>query len=70
MPKGMRPNAQPYASSSRPVGPIRIVTYLRARCPEVSHGLGVLEREEVKEKETFCDGGHQDRIHIAEVGIT
>ena len=66
----MHPNTQPYASSSRPAGPIRIVTYLRARSPEVSHGLGVLEREEVKEKETFCNGGHQDKIHIAEVGIT
>ena len=66
----MHPNAQPYASSSRSAGPICIVTYLRAKCPEVSHGLGVLEREEVKEKKTFCDGGHQDRIHIVEVGIT
>ena len=47
--KGKRPNAQPYSSSIRPAGPIPIVTYLRARCPEVSHGLGILEREEVKE---------------------
>ena len=30
-------------------GFIRIVTYLRARCPEVSHGLGILERVEEKE---------------------
>ena len=66
----MRPNAQPYASSSCPAGPIRIVTYLRARCPKVSHGLGILERVEEKELETFCDGGHQDRVHNAEVGIT